>query len=142
MVRLEQVAFPIIDEKNVAHRGVVAVFLNASPGVEGIDPLLGDGHVGEAERVGTVVGHVDTGFFLDVDDGVTEADHADTLDGRADDAAEVDEAAIHVGADEGGLVRADAENVAGIKDGLGTGQHVRVVLVARIVEEVSGGLVV
>ena len=71
-----------------------------------------------------------------------ETDRADTLDGRADDAAEVDKAAVHVGTDKGGLVRADTEDVAGVEDGFGAGLNAGVVLMFWIVEEVLSGLIV
>ena len=105
---IKHIPIPVINQEHVAQRGIVPVFFDGTPGIERIDPLLGNRHVGKAHAVGTVVGHVGLGFFLDIDIGMVEADEANTLGGRTDNAAEVDEAAVHVGADEGGLVRADA----------------------------------
>ena len=48
MVCVKQIAFPVVNEENVAKEGIIAVIFDTAPGVEGVDSFLGDGHVGES----------------------------------------------------------------------------------------------
>lgn len=138
MAGAEEIAVPVVNEEDVAEGGIVAVVLYGTAGIEGVDAFPGDSQVDEAEAGVAVVGNLEGGFLGDVNLGVMEAHEAGALDGAIDEATEIQEAAVHVGANEGGLVRVKAKDVAGVEDSPCRGGEAGVVAVAGIREVIGG----